>query len=340
MSFREDILNQAADMHCAEHIKYPDSSKNTPSSNPQQQNVSRKSSSAPQSSAPNGGTSNVVPNRSMSPNAIGSDSEDPRRAVSPPNAKSIKPSNGVAAQPFSGGVNGKGKAPMRPSRDGEEFAGDESTEGGHESFIRERAISPETQTRAKSPAQFSVASRAVSPANGADGYSGSPNMVGVSMALNGLSGRASPAVDRTKPPADAFHNNPGSPAVNGYQHHHSGSRSGSVSNVTSDLLRDLKTKEVELEGVRRQMSWMKEALAKASRSGYVYVDRDGNEVINTETEDTSDGRYAELALKFKQFRAHIQASIAYLNIIQPLTRTYVDCYGGAGEAGFGTYRGC
>lgn len=250
----------------------------------------------------------------MSPNAAqqqqGSDSEDVFRAVSPVpiNTRSIKPSNGVATQPFPGGVNGiKGKAPMRPKRDDDDVLPTEELDAAtSESGIRERAMSPEqVQARAKSPAQ-SVASRAVSPANGSVEYGGgnAPNIAGV---LNGLGGRSSsPAIDRSKPPTDAFYN-PNSPSVNGFAR--PGSRNGSVGNVTADLLRDLKLKEVELEAVKRQMSWMKEALSKASRSGYVYVDRDGNQDgVNGGAEDSVDGRNAELLLKFKQFKAQMQVS--------------------------------
>lgn len=246
----------------------------------------------------------------MSPSTlVGSDNEDPRRAMSPAGARSVKPINGVVQTPFP---NGKGKAPLRPRRDDEDVV--VGTDDGHdagtsESFPRERTISPDqtqnqppgASTRAKSP-QFSIASRAVSPANGAaDAYSAQqPNMVGVSM-MNGVGGRASPVIDRTKPPPDAFYNNGGSPAVNGFPRPSSRTGNGSVGNVTADLVRDLKLREAELEGVKRQIVWMKEALSKASRAGYVYQDRD-------EGADDSGGGNAELALKFKQFRAQMQVS--------------------------------
>lgn len=218
----------------------------------------------------------------MSPTFQGSDTED-RRAMSPPNARSVKTS--------TTSMNGKGKARSR-----EDELDDNTDIATNESFTR--AMSPEQQVRAKSPA-----SRAVSPANGVDGQ---PNMVGM---INGLGGRASPApIDRTRPPADAFYN-PSSPpsAANGFHHHHhSSSRNGSISNVTADLLKDLKAKEVELETVRRQMTWMREALAKASRSGYVYADRDGNEIANGDTADSNVVRYTDMILKFKQFKAQMQ----------------------------------
>jgi hypothetical protein len=189
-------------------------------------------------------------------------------------------------------------------------------------------MSPEQmQGRAKSPAQFIVASRAVSPANGSmDAYGGSPNIVGVTMGINGISGRQSPAVDRSKPPGDAFYNG----SVNG--HHHSSSRAGSVTNVTADLLRDLKTKDIELEGLKRQMIWMKEALGKASRSGYVYVDRDGNAGTN-EISDADDGKVTEIVLKFKQFKAQVQVR-QHLPSINGDANHFIDHHGRKSEANF------
>jgi hypothetical protein len=276
-----------------EHIKYPV----TPA--PAVQGVARKSSLNP---TPSQLTNAVNGARSMSPSLpVGADPEDSRRAMSPPNARNIKPPNGT--------VNGNGK-PVRPRREDDE---DDSLDD----IPRERTTSPAQQPppaaapiRAKSPA-FTVASRAVSPANGSVGGvvdSQPPSMVGVSMALNNLSGRGSPAIDRdrTKPPTDAFYNaGPGSPT--GGSHFGHGSRQGSV-NVTSDLLKDLKAKEVELEGVKRQMAWMKEALGKASKAGFVYVDRDGQASVNGGMEESGDAKNAELALKFKQFKAQMQAS--------------------------------
>jgi N-acetylneuraminic acid mutarotase len=282
------------------HIKYPDANKPQQNGNPpQQQNVSRKSSAgspAVQQGSPSTGTGPTY-GRSMSP-ATGSDSEDVRRAVSPPNARSMKPVNGAVTQPFPTGP--KGKAPMRSRRDEDDGA---TTDEGmdntpSDSGIRDqRAISPEQSmmARAKSP-QFSIASRAVSP-NGTEPGSG-PGSNLVSMVLNS-NGRSSPAVDRSRPSVDALYN-PHSPHVNG--HVRSGSRNGgSIGNVTADLVRDLKAKEAEVEGMKRQMVWMKEALGKATRAGFIYTDRNIGDI-----ESSADN---ELVLKFKQFRAQMQIAM-------------------------------
>lgn len=232
----------------------------------------------------------------MSPGILqGSDSEDPRRAISPQNVRSVKPTNGVVSQPFPAN-KGKGKAPMRPRREDDDVLG--TDDGMDDSYSRERAMTPDQTARAKSPAQFSVASRAVSPANGfVDGQP--PSLVGT---MNGIPGRASPAIDRTRPPVDAFYQEPqGSPIASGFPGHGHG-RNGSVT-VTADLLKDLKTKEAQLESMKKQTGWMKAALAQASRTGFVYSERDTSEAGDeTEGEGSNNG----MLLKFKQLKAQLQ----------------------------------
>lgn len=269
------------------HIKYPDASKSPPPQNP-----ARKSSVPSQANQPtklSSSPSGHVLNGSRSVSPLQSDVED-RRALSPNGSN--KPVNGIVPP---AGVT---KAPMRPRREDDHV--DLTEPPAKEVLSTRRATSPEQplQDRAKSP--HTAGSRAVSPTGTDIGQA--PNMA--SMTMNGLGGRVSPIIDRSKPPPDGFFPTGGSPTVNGFTHHHSSSRQGSVSNVTSDLLRDLKAKEVELEGVRRQMIWMKEALVKASRSGYVYTDKDGGQL-----EDSVESQNTELLLQFKQFKAQMQTAL-------------------------------
>jgi len=207
--------------------------------------------------------------------------EEQRRAMSPTNnnpARSIKPAaNGVATQPFPGGANVKGKAPMRPSQD-DSGADDDSIPP--DSIVMARSKSPES--RAKSP----ITNRSISPNGEEPGQS--PSLAGVTMAING---RSSPAVDRAR----------ASPTVNG--HVTTGSRNGSIGNVTADLVRDLKVKEMEMEGLKRQMAWMKEALNQAHKSGFVYTERD---LGLDEDNDSAAQANNQLILKFKQFKAQMQ----------------------------------
>ncbi|KAI0275149.1 hypothetical protein BC834DRAFT_965581 [Gloeopeniophorella convolvens] len=97
------------------------------------------------------------------------------------------------------------------------------------------------------------------------------------------------------------------PPVNGFIAGH-GSKPGSTGNVTADLIRDLKAREAELETLRRRETWMKAALAQASRSGFLYADADAD----GEGHDLADGtpKMAEMALSLKQLRARIQSSVA------------------------------
>jgi len=152
-------------------------------------------------------------------------------------------------------------------------------------------------------------------------------MVGVSMGMNGIAaagrgspaisavtGRTSPAVlastERTSPvvsyPASQ---NGSSLALNGSFPTRSGSGAGtgSVSSVAADLVKDLKAKDFELDGLKRQMSWMKEALLKAAKAGYVLSDRQGSPDLAIGGVSSLEGHdRAELLFKFKQFRADVQ----------------------------------
>lgn len=295
-----------------EHIRYPEDkgppTSAVPASN---QNTARRPSvtqnqSTPQSQGPPPSTPNIN-GRSMSPSVV------PERTISP----SGRPGpNGVIQQAFSSSaVTGKGnKAPVRPDRGDGDF---NAQEDGYdmvssESFgVRERTVSPDQQTRAKSPAETGVGSRAVSPSSN-PGHA-PPNIIGVSMGINGrsspavtgraspITGRASPAVERPRPGGDST-----AAHTNGFARPPSRTGNGSVGNVATDLLRDLKAKDVELDSVRRQMVWMKEALGKATRAGYVQMDREGSPDLADD--GAKESKYAELALRFKQFRAQMQAS--------------------------------
>ena len=74
-------------------------------------------------------------------------------------------------------------------------------------------------------------------------------------------------------------------------------------------MRDLKAKDVELDSVKRQVAWMKEALGKAAKAGFAFnVEGEGGGGLGGvgALEEGVDEKQAELALKFKQFRAHVQ----------------------------------
>ncbi|KII94183.1 hypothetical protein PLICRDRAFT_99563 [Plicaturopsis crispa FD-325 SS-3] len=296
------------------HIKYPDPNKPPP------QGASRKSGVQQHqqtNSQMQNNSSLINGNRAMSPQGQqGSDAEDLRRAISPPNSRAPnKPPNGIAQSLPSGP---KSKAPIRPQRQDEDVLGPEETSGetsASDSQPDQRARSPEQGQRAKSPGQHGATTRAISP----PGTTGDPqpaNLVGVAMGMNGLAARStSPAqgIDRSKPPADAFYNpnGRGSPVANGHAHGHHG-RGSSTGNMTADLIRDLKAKEAEMETMRKRELWMKAALAKATRSGFVYSDAGSGEAeelgINGDA-TPSEQKVMQMALTFKQFKAHIQTTV-------------------------------
>jgi hypothetical protein len=237
----------------------------------------------------------------MSPNA--GDSLDPRRAISPTGIK--KPNGNIQSFPNTGLGGGK---PKRPRREGDEdFLG---TDDGHgtdatASDSVHRAPSPEQgPIRAKSPGSI----RATSP-----GSQNASEAQQASIAARLQARSPSPVVDRTKPPADAFYAGVRSPTTNGFANARPGSAAdqgavvsgGSMGNITADLIRDLKAKETEMDVMRNREVWMKAALSQASRSGFVYEDREAGEDHLSLSGDYP--KVSELILNFKQFKAQIQA---------------------------------
>ncbi|KAL1951460.1 hypothetical protein VTO73DRAFT_609 [Trametes versicolor] len=279
------------------HIKYPDSNKPPPAGM-----AGRKSQIGPQP-IQKPGVENGTPNsnRPISPSYdVGSDSDNVQRAVSP-SGRSKTP-NGTA---ISGIASMKGKSRARD----EEYDGESSPENT-ESAFRDSAVSPEG-TRAKSPPN--TASRAVSPAQGVDVYD--PNapqasLASVMMSRNGGAGAArspSPVVaDRSKNTLESFYK-PASPTVNGFAH--IAHTKGSTGNITADLIRDLKDKEAEVEGLKKKEAWMKAALLKAERSGFIYAESE-EELSSRADDDDIDGRkVTEMVINLKQLKAKIQATV-------------------------------
>lgn len=276
----------------------------------------------------------------MSPTGPQSDTEDLRRAMSPPGTRpGTRTPNGMTA-PAQGlvsmsnpGTNTKVKAPVRPRRDEEEALG---TDDGHVTdtgVISESAngvstersptpTDPEIQAqRARSPTH-GIASRAMSPVGGSTdghGQQGQPTtMTSVAMSMNGsLSARSpSPIVDRSKPPLDAFYQSSPSatPLTNNYVHSHGHSQQkfGSTGNVTADLIRDYKAKEMEVEMLRKREAWMKTALLKATRAGFVQVDEELFEAENLKLGPSATDeqtKIADMILNFKHFKTQMQVNI-------------------------------
>ena len=281
-----------------EHIKYPDSSKPPQQTVTNGTNNTRKTSviaANPQSNRP--GTQNSLEPgaRSVSPPQPSPDSETLRRTMSPTNTP--KP-NDVQSGQFT--TVEKGKAPMRPKRE------DEDSDVSDLNGAPERAISPEQRARSPTYAGTGATSRAVSPVQRpglGDDQPASMTSIAMSAARDGGSSLAarsvSPPVDRTKPPADAFYNSgrngsPGTatPQPNGHIH---GSPSPSTSSV---------------EDMKKREAWLKAALIRASRSGFVYADaQDPPEDLILDFANADHGetkRVVEMIMNLKHMRAAIQ----------------------------------
>lgn len=344
-----------------EHIKYPEDSRApvnaaVPLAN---QNTLRKPSVTNQAQqqpaqagavAPLAGTSPgsaTVNGRAMSPGSTAS-GVIPERTMSPVGRGQQQGFGSAAAAvnagPAGGGVNGK---PVRPRREDEVVDEEES------------ATTESSFQRARSPAQGTMMTRAMSPAGSIGGGTttapagGVLSMLAMAAAGGGPTGRQSPSVGsggsvsgRASPltmvtgrasPVIVAENKrtngdtPGQqqssaqgvlPAMNGSRpssrtghhqpqqppHHHHHQHGGSVGSVADDLIRDLRAKDVELDSVKRQAAWMKEALGKAAKAGFIFsAEGDGGGLGGVGAlEEGMDAKQAEMALRFKQFRAQVQ----------------------------------
>jgi hypothetical protein len=184
---------------------------------------------------------------------------------------------------------------------------------------RDRAASPD-QVKARTTSPIPVSARAASPrATSPVNANGPPTQTTVqhpsiantvSMSRNARS--PSPVVAAAAPP-DAFYY-PGSgaksptPLANGYSPN-GHSKIGSGGNISADLLRDLKAKDAELNSARKKETWMRAALAKANKGGFVWagvdLDRDSGD-WNEDGSETSTSTVADSVLRLKQERARIQ----------------------------------
>ncbi|KAI8980785.1 hypothetical protein BD414DRAFT_420720 [Trametes punicea] len=278
------------------HIKYPDSNKPPPAAV-----NGRKSQIGPQpiqKGAIEGGAPNASAGRPISPSYEGSESDDVRRAVSP-SGRSKTP-NGITQQATS---SNKGKGRMRD----DEFEGGESSPDNVEPAMRESTVSPDG-ARARSPTVSG--SRAVSPSQGVSTDVYDPNgpqasLASVVMARSGNNARSpSPVVDRSKGALESLYK-PGSPTTNGFGH----TNAGSTGNVTVDLIRDLKDKEAEVEALKKKEAWMKAALLKAERSGFIYAESEEELASRADDDDIDSRKVTEMVINLKQLKAKIQATV-------------------------------
>ncbi|KAI0778416.1 hypothetical protein BD413DRAFT_466819 [Trametes elegans] len=285
------------------HIKYPDSNKPPPAGI-----AARKSSVGPQPIQKPGAEPVAAPGvppgagRPISPTYDhGSDTDEARRAISPTGRLQQAP-NGIAQQVDS--LRDKGKL-RDQERDGE------SSPEHPEPAARASAVLPDG-VRAKSPT--TTGSRAVSPSQGAVADVYDPNapqasLASVMMSRSGGHARTpSPVVvDRAKGALESFYNKPpGSPTVNGFVH----TKLGSTGNLTADLIRDLKDKEAEVEALKKKEAWMRAALLKAERSGFIYAESEEELSSRADDDDIDSRKVTEMVINLKQLKAKIQATVS------------------------------
>jgi hypothetical protein len=266
-----------------EHIKYPKADSNAVKIGEKITQLTRKSSAGPQSHdqpRPSSAAGNAA-NRNSPQQAA--DPEELRRAVSPPNTRGQRPSpNGLPSQ--SASINGK---PRRV------IGGDDDVESSTESVIRERALSPD-QVRALSP-----------PARG-----GTPTgPVSIESVVKPVQNRRSesPLVERERAKSPDTQNygqqQPNLASANGLSSVH-GAKTGSAGSVTTDLIRDVKARDVELERLRHREAWMKTALSQAVHSGFVYVNANLGDEVRGVTDEQP--KIAEAVITLKKLHGRMQ----------------------------------
>lgn len=274
----------------------------------------------------------VIPDRTMSPVGRPNGTGTPQPQQQPQAFASAAAAAGAASGP-----NGR-PPPVRPRRedemDGQQQDDDASTT---ESFQRARSPSTRGISPASVPQTQSIMTAAAAAVTGRQSpiVTALPPNVAANMTMTGrgspltVTGRSSPVVGPRMNGGDGggqAQPQGVSPVMNGYarpssrtghhvHHQHSGSLSNNVA-VTADVMRDYKAKEVELDSVKRQAAWMREALAKAVKAGFATPSGEGAEGVGL-GEEGHDAKQTELVLRFKQFKAQTQVScfVIKLNVL-------------------------
>jgi hypothetical protein len=81
-------------------------------------------------------------------------------------------------------------------------------------------------------------------------------------------------------------------------------KAGSAGNITTDLIRDVKARDAELETLRRREAWMKAALAQALHAGFVYVNAGPGDEDRGVTDEQP--KIAEAVITLKKLHGRIQ----------------------------------
>jgi hypothetical protein len=111
--------------------------------------------------------------------------------------------------------------------------------------------------------------------------------------------------ERTKSPdsQNYVQQQPNLPSANGFTSVQS-AKAGSAGNITTDMIRDVKARDAELETLRRREAWMKAALAQALHAGFVYVNASPGDEDRGVTDEQP--KIAEAVITLKKLHGRIQ----------------------------------
>lgn len=115
------------------------------------------------------------------------------------------------------------------------------------------------------------------------------------------------------PPADAFYQ-PRSPTIASAMNSVSGhGRQGSLSGIAgADLMREMKAREVEIDGMKRRERWLKAELARAAKAGFAVQSISNEPTLALEdfgSEESDARKLADALIGLKKERARLQVGL-------------------------------
>jgi hypothetical protein len=166
-------------------------------------------------------------------------------------------------------------------------------------------LSPAFSPTSTNNGQMAKSQHMPSQLRGGDGRSPSPSATDPALQSSASSSFA--------PPADAFYQ-PRSPTIASAMNSVNGhGRQGSLGGVAgADLMREMKAREVEVDGFRRRERWLKAELARAAKAGFAVQsasDEPGLALENFGAEGSDARKLADALIGLKKERARLQVSL-------------------------------
>lgn len=168
-------------------------------------------------------------------------------------------------------------------------------------------LSPAYSPISTSNGQMAKSQHMPSQLRGGDGRSPSPITTDPALQSSASSSFAHPT--------DAFYQ-PRSPTIASTMNSNSGhARQGSLSGVAgADLMREMKTREVEIDSMKRRERWLKAELARAIKSGFAVQSISEVPALGLEdfgSADSDAGKLAEAIIGLKKERARLQVRLPF-----------------------------